>query len=169
MTRDAHATTRRLRPYGLAAGLLLVPAAMQAAGAADWGPADFALAALLLGGAAGLWDLAARADIPAHRAAWAVAILTWLVLAWGSLAVGLFGSEGEPANLLIAAVLAVAALGTALARVRPPAMARAMAATAAAQLAAGLAALALGFGPEALAALAVTAPWALSSWLFARR
>jgi hypothetical protein len=159
---------RRLLPWGIAGALLLVAAAMQAAGAANWGPLDFVLAALLLGGAALLWDQTARPGPAPHRAAWGLAILTWLVLAWGSLAVGLLGDEGEPANLLLAAVLAVAALGTAFARLRPGVMARAMAATAAAQLLGGLAALAMGYGAEALAATALTAPWSLSAFLFAR-
>lgn len=158
---------RRLPPFALAGALLLAPAlsALTGLGGFDWGPADFALAALLLGGAALAWDLAARGDARV-RAAWGTALLTGLVTVWGSLAVGLLGDEGDPANLLLAGVLAVALAGSALARLRPPGMARAMAATAGAQALAGLVALAMGYGAEGLAALALAAPWALSGRLF---
>ena len=56
-----------------------------------------------------------------------------LLLVWLNLAVGIIGSEGNPANLMYAGVLAVGFIGALIARFQPKGMARAMFATALAQ------------------------------------
>jgi hypothetical protein len=56
----------------------------------------------------------------------AVAVGAGLLLAWANLAVGLVGSENNPANLLYGGVLAVALIGALVARFRPQGMSRAM-------------------------------------------
>lgn len=58
-----------------------------------------------------------------YRAAVTVAVGSSLFLIWANLAVGLIGSEDEPANGMYMAVLAVATIGATLARLRPRGMA----------------------------------------------
>ena len=70
----------------------------------------------------------------AYRAAVGVALATALILVWMNLAVGLIGSEDNPANLLYVGVLAVGFIGAIIARFRPHGMAHAMFATAIAQV-----------------------------------
>jgi hypothetical protein len=78
------------------------------------------------------------------------------------------GAEDNPANRLIPAVLAVAAGGSALARLRPPAMAWAMAATAATQLLLPVVARVAGWGWDWGASAFLAAGWLLSALLFHR-
>jgi hypothetical protein len=69
----------------------------------------------------------------AYRFAVGVALAAAFILFWMSLAVGLIGSEDNPANLLYVGVLAVGIIGAIIARLRPHGMARALFATALAQ------------------------------------
>ncbi len=69
----------------------------------------------------------------AYRAAVGVAFVTAFLLAWTNLAVGVIGSEDNPANLMYVGVLAVGIFGAIVARFRPHGMARALFATALAQ------------------------------------
>jgi hypothetical protein len=140
-------TYRRVARVVLGAALILmVPwLAMRVTDQMDWGLADFALAGALLVGIGLLYELAARhGDTLAYRAAVGVALAAALMLVWMNLAVGIIGSEDNPANLMYVGVLAVAAIGAVLGRFRTRGMAHAMFATAVAQ---GLvAAIALIFG-----------------------
>ena len=102
-------------------------------------------------------------------------LLAALLVAWVNLAVGIIGEPEDPANLMYAGVVAVAAVGALLARFRPAGMARAMAAAAAAQLlvAAVTFALDLGYPPTPrlsllLFNLILLALWAGSAFLFRR-
>jgi len=120
----------------LATGLLLlVPlVAMQFTDEVVWDLTDFAVAGALLFGAGLTYELVARkAGNVAHRGAVGLAMVTALILIWMNLAVGLIGSEDNPANLLYIGVLAVGIAGSILARFRPHGMARALFATALAQ------------------------------------
>jgi len=74
--------------------------------------------------------IASRATTRAYRVAAGLGLATGLVLVWINGAVGLIGSEDNPANLLYAGVLAIGAVGAALARLEPSGMARALFATA---------------------------------------
>jgi hypothetical protein len=56
-----------------------------------------------------------------------------LVLVWLNLAVGIIGSENNPANLMYGGVLAVGVIGAVFARFRPRGMARVLLAMALAQ------------------------------------
>ena len=160
--------------WGAATAVLLMPlAAMQFTDEVAWGPADFVLAGVLMGGVGLTFELAARRHLGnAYRAAVAVALETAFVLIWANLAVGFIGSEDNPANLMFAGVLAVGLVGTALARARPRGMARAMVGTAVAQALAAPVALLGGSAepispPDILIATTVfTALWLLSAWLF---
>ena len=103
----------------------------------NWGVEDFVAAGLLLAMVAGCFLLARRWwSQPAYLAGLAVAVGAGLVTAWVSVAVGIIGAEGNPANLIYPAVILVAAVGAALARLEAAGMSRAMLAAAGVQAAA---------------------------------
>jgi hypothetical protein len=163
-------TRWRIAAWSLAAVVLLLPLlAMQVTDEVAWTPADFAVAGALIGGVGIAFELAVRRSASrAFRAAAGLALATGFVLVWLTLAVGLLGSEDDPANLMQGAVLAVAIAGALIARFRPAGLARAMTATALAQVVAAVVALAAGFGAAALLVAAFAAPWLTSAWLFRR-
>ncbi|RYU79318.1 hypothetical protein [Hymenobacter persicinus] len=113
----------------LATGLLLlIPLlAQQFVPGMHWSPGDFAAAGLLLFGAglvaAFVWR---QGNSLTYRLGAALAAGAGLLLVWANLAVGLVGSEDNPANGLYLAVLAVAVVGALAARFRPRGMAHAM-------------------------------------------
>jgi hypothetical protein len=115
--------------------ILLVPLlAMQFTDEVVWTLGDFVVAGALLFGAGLVYELIARkAGHVAYRAAVGIAVAAALFLVWMNLAVGLIGSEDNPANLLYVGVLAVATIGAVVTRFRPGGMARALLVTAIAQ------------------------------------
>lgn len=117
------------------AGILVLHLiAMQLTDEITWTISDFVLAGVLLFGAGFTYESVARSrDNAAYRTAFGLAVATLLILIWMNLAVGLIGSEDNPANALYFGVLLVALSGFAFARFRAPGMARAMIATAGAQ------------------------------------
>ena len=110
-----------------------------------------------------------------YRLAIAVAVGTVLFLVWGIGALGIIGDGGRP-DRMYAGVLAVCAVGTVLARLRPRGMALALLATAVAQALVAVLALAAGLqhteGASVIEILGLTAMYAglfcLSAWLFRR-
>lgn len=157
--------------------ILLLPfLAMQFTDEVVWDLADFAVAGVLLFGAGLTYALLARkAGNIAYRAAVGVAVAAALVLVWMNLAVGIIGSEDNPANLMYIGVLAVGIIGALFARFQPHGMARALFATALAQaLVAVIALIArLGYpwsGPLELTLLNgfFVVLFAGSAWLFRR-
>ncbi len=126
--RDMTATTQgnrwgrspgRLLLWAIPTVLLVIPAAMMARAAEgwQWSPFDFAVAAALLYGTAGLIDLAIRkGGSLAYRFGAAVAVLTAFLLIWINGAVGVIGDENNPANLMFVGVILVGIVGAALAR-----------------------------------------------------
>lgn len=157
--------------------LLLPLLAMQFTDEVAWTLLDFAVAAVLLFGAGLTYELVARkAGNSAYRAAVGVAVAAALLLVWLNLAVGLIGSEGDPANLAYLGVLVVGIVGAFIARLRPLGMACALLAAALAQALIALTALAargLGYlSSEPLEILGVNglfvALFAGSAWLFWR-
>lgn len=177
--------TTAISPFGsvvrvalVTAALLLVPLlAMQFTPEVNWSPMDFAVAGALLFSAGIAWMLlSARLAGMAYRLAAVIAVATALVLAWGNLAVGLIGSENNPANLMYAGVIGVAIVGALVVRGRARGMSRALLATALAQALVAVIALAGGLGasepPGRLGILILNgffvALFALSGWLFAR-
>lgn len=127
--------------------LLLPLLAMQISDEVAWGPADFAVAWVLLASTGLTYRLATRkAGSIAYRAAVGVAVATALILVWMNIAVGLIGDEDNPANLMYGGVLAVGIIGAIIARFRPHGMARALFATALAQMLVGVIALIAGLG-----------------------
>jgi hypothetical protein len=81
---------------------------MQVTDEVDWSVADFAVFGAMLTAAGGTYDLAARmTGNTAYRAAVGVAIAAVFILVWMNLAVGIIGTEDNPANLMHGGVLAV--------------------------------------------------------------
>jgi hypothetical protein len=168
----------RMAIWGAAAFLLLLPLiAMRFTREVNWDETDFIVMGAMLFAACGAFELAARmSGDTAYRAAVGVAVVAAFLLIWINLAVGIIGSEDNPANLMYAGVLAVAVAGGILARFRPAGMARAMIAAALAQALIGVGALVGGLGaaepPGALGILVLNgffaAAWLVAAWLFRR-
>ena len=141
---------------------------MQFTAEVNWTLSDFVVFGSMLVAACGAYELAARvARSSAYRVAAGVAIGTGFLLVWINLAVGIIGSEHNPANLMFGGVLAVAIVGARVARLQPGGMARALNATALAQVLVALIVLIAGWGYDAavLAGL-FAAPWLTSAALF---
>jgi hypothetical protein len=115
----------------IVASILLVPLV----GGANWDLFDYVVAGALLFGTGLAYELVAkRMSNKAYRCGVGLAVGAALVLTWMNLAVGLIGSENNPANLMYFGVLAIGVVGALLARFRPEGMARALFAMALAQL-----------------------------------
>jgi len=153
---------------GAAASMLLPLVALRGLDEAAWdAPGDFVFLFILLAGIGLAWELASRLSARrAFAAGIALAVATALLQAWINLAVGIIGSEDNPANWIYAAVIAVAAAGALVARLRPRAMARAMTAAAIAQALAFAVALAAGLGFTGPITVFFVALWLISAALF---
>ena len=161
----------RLAVWLGAASLMLVPVvAIRGIDAAAWDPpGDFIFLAILLAGVGIAYELAVRvSDRNAYRVAAGIALVAGLFQIWINLAVGVIGSEDNPANLIYAVVLAVAAGGAVVARLRPLGMARAMAATALAQALAFAVAWVAGLGFTGPITILFVGLWLASALLFRR-
>jgi hypothetical protein len=150
------ATRRRIAVWGIAAFLLLLPlVAMQFTDEVNWDATDFIVMAAMLAVTCGIWELAARmTGNRAYRAAVGVALAAAFILVWMNLAVGVIGSENNPANLMYGGVLAVGIIGAVIARFQPRGMARALIATAIAQAFVAVVALIAGEHQSAVSSVA---------------
>ncbi len=110
----------------LAAVLLLLPLlAMLITKEVDWSLFDFVAAWILLFSAGFTYRMVARKmNNIMYKAAVGVAVGTSLLLIWSNLAVGLIGSEDNPANWMYIGVLAIGFLGAIIARLQPKGMYR---------------------------------------------
>ncbi|WP_044516271.1 hypothetical protein [Hymenobacter sp. DG25B] len=117
-----------LRLALVTAFLLLIPlVAMQFTREVNWTFSDFVFAGVLLFGAGLTFLLIARmGNTSTYRLAAGVGVLAGLLLVWANAAVGLVGSEDNPANLLFGGVLLVALAGALVARFRPMGTSNAM-------------------------------------------
>ncbi|WNG52920.1 hypothetical protein F0U60_44185 [Archangium minus] len=162
----------RLAVWGTAALLLVLPLlAMQFTEEVAWGLSDFALFGAMLFVACGTYELAARmTGNKAYRAAVGVALAAAFILVWMNLAVGLIGSEENPANLMYGGVLVVGILGAIIARFRPHGMALSLVGTALAQVLVVVIALIVGLAYNLGDTLMLTgffvALWLTSARLF---
>ena len=163
--------------WGAAAALLAVPfVAMRFTSEVNWDAADFIVMGALLGAACGAYEIATRLSASmVYRAAAGVAVLGAFLLVWVNLAVGIVGSEDNPANLMFFGVPVVGLVGAALVRGRPSGMARTLLAMAAAQVLVAVIATVPGWGepvhaPPAVAGVTLffLAPWLVSAALFRR-
>ncbi len=140
----------RVAGWGAAATLLVLPLiAMQFTDEVNWTGSDFAVFGAMLLVAGAVIELAVRKsrDRP-YRLAAVVAVAAAFVLVWVNLAVGIIGSENNPANRMFAGVLVVAVFGAMLARFRSLGMARAMVATAITQILVAAVAIVSDLGPD---------------------
>lgn len=135
MNTNRTAGSSAVRVVLAAAFILLVPLlAMQFTDEVVWSLSDFVVAGGLLVGTGLMYELAARkGDNVAYRAAVGVAVLAIFLLVWLSLAVGIIGVEGDPADLMYIGVIAVGIIGAIIARFQPHGMALALFAMALAQ------------------------------------
>lgn len=125
-------TVWRIAGWSTALILLLLPLiAMQFSNEVNWTLGDFIFAGALLGGTGLMVELTVRMTTNLmYRAGVALALAGIFLMIWLNGAVGIIGSENNPANLLYFAVLAVGILGAILARFRAKGMAYALFATA---------------------------------------
>ena len=130
------------------AALLMVPlVAMRVGHEVVWTPFDFAVAGtLLFGTGLAIELLVRRSRNLAYRLGAALGVGSALFLVWANLAVGVIGSERNPANLMYLGVLAIGIALSAGARFEARGMARALFAMAGAQAAVAVIALAFGLG-----------------------
>ena len=166
----------RMAPWMIAALLWLLPlTAMVFTDEVNWDETDFIVFGAMLLGACGTYELATRVTgSTAYRAAVGIAVVAAFILIWMNLAVGIIGSEDNPANLMYGGVLAVAILGGLVVRFQPQGMAQVLVATALAQALVGIIALSAGLGstganwPRVIVVLTgfFSALWLLSAWLF---
>ena len=116
--------------------LLLIPLTAMIAKADGWAwsPSDFVVAWILIAGVILAYTfVTSRAGNTLYRVAAGVGLAAGFILLWINGAVGLIGSEDNPANLMYGGVLIVGAIGAAIARLESLGMARALFATAVAQ------------------------------------
>ncbi|RFT14999.1 MAG: hypothetical protein OP8BY_1109 [Candidatus Saccharicenans subterraneus] len=121
---------------GVTAALLLLAFVLKRLiGSPEWTAMDFAVVAVMFFGTGLAYVLITHKRKEAlYRLAVALASATGLLLFWTNLAVGIIGSEDEPANLMYFGVLAVAFVGSVVSRFQPRGLARAMWVTAGAQV-----------------------------------
>jgi hypothetical protein len=158
----------RMARWGTAALILLLPlVAMQLTDEVNWTGSDFAVMGAMLATVCGAYELAAwMTGNRAYRAAVGVALAAAFLLVWLNLAVGIIGTENNPANLMFGGVLAVGIIGAVIARLQPQGMARASVATALAQALVGVIALIIGSVEAVILTGFFVALWLTSARLF---
>lgn len=166
----------RILGWGAAALLLLLPlVAMQFTDEVNWGVGDFVLFGAMLVTVGVAFELAVRMTTNfAYRFAFGLALLAAFLLFMVNGAVGIIGSEDNPANLMYGGVLAVGVIGAAISRFQPDGMAIAMVATALAQVLVAVIALVAELGStgpiwpgDLLGATGIFVTlWLGSAWLF---
>ncbi len=143
----------------------------------NWDVLDFLVFGGMVVAAAAVVLLARRRSCNrAFRSAATVATAGAFLLVWVNGAVGIIGDEGNEANLLFFGVLAIAAVGSVIARFRARGMALALYATAAAQLLVGAVAIYMNLcatrpiWPRDVLALTAffSTIWLISAWLFGK-
>lgn len=114
------------------AAILVAPlVAMQFTDEVNWGLMDFVIMGVLLFGTGIAYVLVSRiSERIAYRVAVAITVVACFLLIWINLAVGIIGSEDNPANLIYLIVLAIVSIGSITSRFRPLGMARTLFTTA---------------------------------------
>jgi hypothetical protein len=123
----------RIIGWGGAVVLLASPfIAMQMhADGVNWSHGDFIVMGMMLAIVGGLIEFAVRASSNwSYRGGAALAVLGGFLVTWANLAVGIVGSENNPANQFFFAALLIGIAGSIIARGRSRGMAWAMFATA---------------------------------------
>jgi hypothetical protein len=159
----------RVAGWGLAGLLLLLPlVAMQFTNEVNWTASDFVFAAILFGTVGAVLELAVRITRnSAYRAGVGLAAAAAFLIVWASGAVGMIGNEDDAYNLLFIAVIVVAVVGSALARLRASGMAKVMGAAALLHAAAALGGMASDLR-GGIFSLVFAGLWLLSAAAFAK-
>lgn len=119
--------SKRILGVALATALLLlVPlVAMNVTDDVRWSPADFVLAgSMLFATGVTLVLIVTKSVSRSYRMGAVLAVVSLLLLVWTNLAVGLIGSEDNPANLLYGGVLVAGAVGCMVSRLAASGMAK---------------------------------------------
>ena len=145
---DRLTSTLRLIGWTIVAGLLITPAiAMRFTDEVQWTSSDFVFAGVVLIGAGAIAELAVRASGDwSYRIGAGLAVLASVLLLWINGAVGIIGSEDNPANLLYLAVILAALVGAVASRFRSAGLSLAMASAAGLQAVIGALAVSRGWG-----------------------
>ena len=168
-SRPAFGSNRRLKLWCAAAALMLVPVvAVRGTDPAAWDrPGDFMFLGILLLGVGTAYEVASRVPLRrAYAAGLGLALAAAFLSSWINLAVGIIGSEDNPANWLYAGVIAVAGAGAVLVRFRSAGMAAVMLIAAGAQASVFFIALLAGLGFTGPITVFFTGLWLISAWLF---
>lgn len=154
--------------WGGAAALLLLPlVAMQFTREVDWTGFDFLVMGGMLLTVCVLYEIAAHiARSNAYMVAAGIAVGGAFLTVWANLAVGIIGSEDNPANQIFFWVIAVEIAGALLVLFRARGMAVVMVVTAIAQLAVCLYAWWAGLGYVFVFTGVMCALWLASARLF---
>lgn len=128
------------------AALLMIPLiAMQLTNEVSWTLTDFVFAGTLLFGTGLAYKLITRKSSSLiYRFATGLALFSGFFLIWANLAVGIVGSEDNPANLMYFAVIAVGLTSAFVWGVKPRGMFRTMLSMAVTQVLIAIVILALG-------------------------
>ncbi len=129
--------TKRLTVWAVVIALILmIPlVAMQFTDEVVWDLFDFIVMGGLLLGVGLAYELVARrSEKTVYRVAFGVGLAGAFLLLWVNGAVGIIGTEGQPANLMYGAVFAVGLIGSLMARFKPRPMARTLFAAALTQM-----------------------------------
>jgi hypothetical protein len=138
------ANNKRVMRIALAIiGLLSIPLiAMQFTDEVAWSGSDFLIMGIMLSVAGALYEIGARMSTNTpYRVGLATAVGTGLLLTWMNLAVGIIGSENNPANELFFFVVLIGFFGAIISGLKAPGMALAALVTAVAQFLVPIAAL----------------------------
>jgi hypothetical protein len=129
--------TKRLGIWAaIVACLLMVPlVAMRFTSEVNWTGSDFVFAAVVLFGTALAYEIVSRkSGHRAYRIAVAIGVVTALLLVWMNGAVGIIGSENNPANLMYFGVLLLGVVGAIVSRLKPSGLTRTLFVMAIAQM-----------------------------------
>ena len=166
----------RMIGWGAAVTVILAPLVAMQLGAPGvvWTLSDFIFAIVLIGGVGLLFELAVRASKSwPYRTGVALGLATAFLLIWINGAVGFIGDEGNPANLVFMAIIAMAVAGSIVAGGKAMLMARAMTVAGVAQAIVGVIVFAFNDGAEPPGRVGLlilievfAAMWLGSAWLF---
>lgn len=136
--------------------LLLVPLAGKLiSNEVEWSPGDFVIAGILLFSTGFTYKLVTMLEKNViYRVATGLALASGLFLIWSNVAVGIIGSEDNPANAMYLAVIAIGVIGVVASKFQANKMAYAAFAMATTQLIITVIALILGLHHDPWSSLA---------------
>ena len=120
-----HKIKKRLSFWAISIfAILMIPfVAMQFTSQVNWSISDFIIMGIILFSIGLTYELIARkSEKTVYHAAFGVALAGVFLLLWVNGAVGIIGSEDNPANLLYGAVLIAGILGSFMSRFKPKGM-----------------------------------------------